>query len=102
MESRSTETSNSAKRKRGSAQPQQRRHFMKRIIAVIIVASGLTFAAQSALGHHSAAMFDNQKVKELTGTIQEFQWKNPHVWIQVYVQNGNGLTEKWSIQGTGP
>jgi len=75
---------------------------MKRIIAVIFIISGVCFVAQSALGHHSAAMFDNQKVKELTGTIKEFQWKNPHVWIQVYVQNGNGVKEEWSVEGGGP
>ena len=46
---------------------------MKRIIAVTIIACGLSLVGQIALAHHSAAMFDNQKVKELTGTIKEFQ-----------------------------
>src|SRR5262249_57078311 len=74
---------------------------MKRIIAVLILA-GLCFAAQSALAHHSAAMFDPEKVKELSGTVKEFQWKNPHVWIQIYVQNASGAKEEWSIEGGGP
>jgi uncharacterized protein DUF6152 len=71
---------------------------MKRVIAIFV----MCLVAQSALAHHSAAMFDNQKVKELTGTIKEFQWKNPHVWIQVYVQNAAGVKEEWSIEGGGP
>ena len=75
---------------------------MKRVIAGFIVVFGLCLAAQSALAHHSAAMFDPEKVKELTGTVKEFQWKNPHVWIQVYVQNGAGGKEEWSIEGGGP
>jgi len=75
---------------------------MKRIIAVFIIVSGLCFAAQSAFAHHSAAMFDNQKIKDLTGTIKEFQWKNPHVWIQIYVQNAAGVKEEWSVEGGGP
>jgi Family of unknown function (DUF6152) len=75
---------------------------MKRIIAVFIIVTALCLAASTALAHHSAAMFDNQKVKELTGTIKEFQWKNPHVWIQVYVQNSAGVKEEWSIEGGGP
>ena len=75
---------------------------MKRIIAVTIIACGLSLVGQIALAHHSAAMFDNQKVKELTGTIKEFQWKNPHVWIQVYVQNAAGVKEEWSVEGGGP
>src|SRR5262249_17722278 len=74
---------------------------MKRIIAALMLV-GLFLAAQSALAHHSAAMFDPEKVKELSGTVKEFQWKNPHVWIQVYVQNAAGAKEEWSIEGGGP
>lgn len=75
---------------------------MKGIVAVVIVGLVLVVAAQTALAHHSAAMFDAQKVKELTGTIKEFQWKNPHVWIQIYVQNSAGAKEEWSVEGGGP
>ena len=71
---------------------------MKRLIAIFV----LCLFAQSALAHHSAAMFDNQKVKEINGTIKEFQWKNPHVWIQIYVQNAAGVKEEWSVEGGGP
>lgn len=71
-----------------------------RIVRLLIV-GGLGLSAQTALAHHSAAMFDHDKVKELTGTIKEFQWKNPHVWIQVDVQNA-GVKEEWSIEGGGP
>ena len=74
---------------------------MKRIIAALILV-GFCLAAQSALAHHSAAMFDPEKVKELSGTVKEFQWKNPHVWIQIYVQNASGAKEEWSIEGGGP
>jgi hypothetical protein len=62
------------------------------------------FALLSAVGvsaHHSATMFDNTRVKELSGTVKEFQWKNPHVWIQLDVQNA-GKQEEWSIEGGSP
>ena len=75
---------------------------MKRIIALLVIAAGLCLAGQNAFAHHSAAMFDPEKIKDLTGTIKEFQWKNPHVWIQVYVQNAAGVKEEWSVEGGGP
>src|SRR5262245_53831872 len=75
---------------------------MKRIIVAFIFAFAVALLAQSALAHHSAAMFDNTKVKELSGTIKEFQWKNPHVWIQINVQNAAGAKEEWSVEGGGP
>jgi hypothetical protein len=68
----------------------------------IHIAAAMCVGAQSALAHHSAAMFDHDKVKELSGTVKEFQWKNPHVWIQVYVQNAAGAKEEWSVEGGGP
>lgn len=62
----------------------------------------VVFCAVATLSaHHSATMFDNTKVKELSGTVKEFQWKNPHVWIQLNVQNG-GKQEEWSIEGGSP
>jgi hypothetical protein len=75
---------------------------MRRIFASFIFAGAVFVAGQAAFAHHSAAMFDNQKVKELNGTIKEFQWKNPHVWIQLNVQNASGVKEEWSIEGGGP
>ena len=75
---------------------------LQRRFAGLLMAVGLTVSAQTAFAHHSAAMFDHEKVKELTGTIKEFQWKNPHVWIQIYVQNAAGVKEEWSVEGGGP
>ena len=75
---------------------------MRRITLLFIIACVVCIAAQGALAHHSASMFDNQKVKEVSGTVKEFQWKNPHVWIQVYVQNEKGVKEEWSVEGGGP
>jgi len=74
---------------------------MKRITHAVAVVAAFLAAAAAASAHHSANMFDNTKVKEIAGTIKEFQWKNPHVWIQVYVQNGD-VKEEWSIEGGSP
>jgi hypothetical protein len=74
---------------------------MKRSAAAFLVATAFVVAAAAASAHHSANMFDNTKMKELSGTIKEFQWKNPHVWIQIYVQNG-GVKEEWSVEGGSP
>src|SRR5687768_366624 len=67
------------------------------VISLLFVVGTLPLAA-----HHSAAMFDNTKVMEISGTVKEFQWTNPHVWIQVYVQKSPGVREEWSIEGGGP
>ena len=57
---------------------------MKRAVAALVGISMLLIAS-SALAHHSRAMFDQTKQVTLVGTVKEFQWTNPHCWIQVLV-----------------
>jgi hypothetical protein len=70
-------------------------------LAIVLAALSLAALQLALLGHHSASMFDNTKVMEISGTIKEFQWTNPHIWIQVNVQSAAGAKE-WSIEGGGP
>jgi hypothetical protein len=55
-----------------------------------------------ALAHHSFAMFDRDKEVTLVGTVREFQWTNPHAFIEVDVPGANGAAEKWSIELNSP
>ena len=70
-------------------------------LCIVLAILALAALQPAVLGHHSAAMFDNTKVIEISGTIKEFQWTNPHVWIQVSVSSSSGQQE-WSIEGGGP
>ena len=54
-----------------------------------------------ALAHHSAAMFDDAKVVEKKGIVKELQWTNPHVWLQVVIEE-NGKKTEWSLEGGSP
>ena len=54
-----------------------------------------------ATAHHSFAMFDNAKEVTLDGTIREFQWTNPHTWVQLLVSE-NGQQVEYSIEGSSP
>jgi hypothetical protein len=64
-------------------------------------AGALTFGGLSAEAHHSFAMFDQTKRQTLVGTVREFQWTNPHSWIQLNVSAG-GATEEWAIEALSP
>ena len=58
--------------------------------------------AASALAHHSFAMFDRNKETTIVGTVAEFQWTNPHSWIELDVPNENGASDRWSIELNSP
>jgi len=51
-----------------------------------------------ASAHHSYAMFDANNLVTLDATVKEFQWTNPHSWLQVIVLNNKGVTEEWSLE----
>ena len=47
-------------------------------------------------------MFDQSKTVTLRGTVKDFRWTNPHVFIQLLVKNDQGNEEEWSIEMTSP
>ena len=62
---------------------------------------GAVAVAMPAAAHHSFAMFDQKKVMTLAGTVHEFQWTNPHSFIELDVASG-GRTQRWSIELNSP
>lgn len=70
----------------------------------LIVASLVTLASAApfgALAHHSFAMFDKTKEVTMTGTVKQFQWTNPHTFIQLEVET-RGKKVEWSLEGGSP
>ena len=61
----------------------------------------VALSATPVMAHHSSAMFDKTVVRDVVATVKEFQWTNPHIWIQVLVENDAGGIEEWSIEGGG-
>ena len=63
-------------------------------LAVAMLGGGV---AAPVLAHHSFAMFDTRSAVTLNGTVREFQWTNPHGWLQVVVARG-GASVEYSIE----
>ena len=66
------------------------------------LAAATLLAAGAAFAHHSFAMFDRDKEVVLNGTVREFQWTNPHAFIEVDVADDKGNVEKWSVEMNSP
>jgi Family of unknown function (DUF6152) len=63
---------------------------------------GLIWAAPIWAHHSFAAEFDEKQVVKLHGTVTKMEWVNPHAWIHVAVQNPDGTTTEWMIEGNTP
>ncbi len=62
----------------------------------------LSLLTVPAAAHHSGAMFDDKKPVTLSGTVREFQWTNPHCWIQMLVPAAKGEPVEWSVEMGAP
>jgi hypothetical protein len=69
--------------------------------ATPLLASMVFAVGGSAQAHHSSSMFDDQQSVTLTGKVKQFQWSNPHCWIQVVVDEASGPVE-WSVEMGSP
>jgi hypothetical protein len=67
-----------------------------------LIAVVLATAAAPAGAHHSFAAFDRDRQITLTGVVREFQWTNPHAWIQVVVTDDKGRKTEWGLECGSP
>ena len=51
-----------------------------------------------ALSHHSHAMFDHNKETTITGTVTEFVFRNPHVFLYIDAKNEKGETQNYWVE----
>jgi hypothetical protein len=54
------------------------------------------------LAHHSGASYDDDHQISLTGTVNNFEWTNPHVFIYLDVKDENGAVAQWRVEGNSP
>ena len=66
-----------------------------------ILCCAIALLATPCVAHHSGTMFDHAASVTLTGTVREFQWTNPHCWIQLMVP-AQGEPVEWSVEMAGP
>ena len=74
---------------------------MRSMARTAAVGLALATVASSASAHHSPVMFDQSRTVSLEGTVRQFQWTNPHCYIQLVVEDGGRQTE-WNMEMGAP
>src|SRR5580700_543708 len=69
-------------------------------IASLLV--GLLAVSVPMLAHHGAASFDETKTVTVTGTVTEYIWANPHVYVKLDAKDDSGKTEHWVVEAQNP
>ena len=69
-----------------------------RLLGGLLVACGIS---PPVLAHHSfAAEFEPDKRAELSGTVVQVWWNNPHIRYRLQVAGAGGATEDWELQAS--
>jgi hypothetical protein len=50
------------------------------------------------LAHHGNAAYDTEKSVTVKGTVTEYIWANPHVFLKVEAKDESGSTLHWVIE----
>ena len=73
----------------------------KQFISLVFLILGAS--ATSVFAHHSlVGEFDTSVRFELTGTITDLDWTNPHIWLYMDVEDDNGDMTKWECEMGSP
>ena len=64
-----------------------------------VLAAAMALAVSSpAWSHHSHAMFDHDKEMTITGTVAEWIFRNPHVFLYLDVKSDKGETVRYTVE----
>jgi hypothetical protein len=62
----------------------------------------LSMVSSSGIAHHSfAAQFDAEKPVKLIGTVTKVEWRNPHAWFYIDVEEDDNVTN-WGMELASP
>ena len=67
-----------------------------------VLSAALLLACGPLLAHHSGAMFDRSKKVTITGTVVQFQYVQPHSWIDVRTVEADGKEVIWAFEAGAP
>ena len=68
----------------------------------LAAAAALAIGVPAAWAHHSHANYHPTEWTNLSGTVKEVQWMNPHVWLYIEVANQQGVKKTWALEGGSP
>lgn len=58
----------------------------------------LLLLATPLSAHHSDAGLDMSSIVTVDGTVTEFAWRNPHIYIEVETTDEQGESVRWEFQ----
>lgn len=74
----------------------------QRARSLMLSLGAVVLGAGPVQAHHSFSMFDNTQCLTLHGTVRNFMFTYPHIWLWMLVPDAQGKPEIWGFEGASP
>ena len=68
----------------------------------VVIVTALVTVGTFASAHHSTSIFEWGQERVIEGTVDEFQWSQPHGFIWLKVNGDGGEVVQWGFEGMSP
>jgi Family of unknown function (DUF6152) len=76
---------------------------MKNILrSISFLVVGLLAVSVSLFAHHGNAAYDTTKTITVKGTVTDYVWANPHVFVKVDAKDESGNPVHWVVEAQNP
>ncbi|HEY5622219.1 MAG TPA: DUF6152 family protein [Gammaproteobacteria bacterium] len=70
----------------------------RKLRAKLLTGTAAIIVCGTAASHHSHSMFDHSREVAITGTVTEFSFRNPHVFLYIDVEQENGEVVNYWVE----
>src|SRR5687768_2883471 len=71
---------------------------MKTLLTSAIAGAVTLALAAPALAHHSAAAFNTKETVTVTGTVTQYRFANPHVYLTLQIKKDDGTLQTMEVE----
>ena len=75
---------------------------INRLGMILLAMITLLAVSAPAFAHHGGAVYDTDKSVIVKGTVTEYVWSNPHVFVKVDVKDPSGSVAHWIVEAQNP
>ena len=74
---------------------------MKRTLPALLGVAVFLFGVQLYAHHSFAATYHEDQTVKIEGTLVQFQFRNPHSFVQVDAPDAKGVMQRWGVEWGG-
>ena len=74
---------------------------MSKQIAILLCCTAC-LCADIGAAHHAPFIYDIEDERIMTGTVEAFEWVQPHTWVSLKTLDPDGKVTRWKLEGMSP